>query len=178
MKKIFLSLMMFIFMSIGYASEKKPLIIYFSYSGNTKLVAETIQKNTNGNIFRIETTKPYPESYHETTKIVQDEFNNKIYPELKFTTINNLEEYDTIFIGYPIWWDTMPMAVQVFLKANDFSEKTIIPFCTHGGSRFGSSLSDLKELIPNSQIKEGFETSNAHSPRTETEIKTWLDKII
>lgn len=178
MKKIFLLLMMFIFMSATYASEKKSLIIYFSYSGNTKLVAETIQKNTNGDIFRIETTKPYPESYHKTTEIVQDEFNNKIYPELKVTIINNLEEYDTVFIGYPIWWDTIPIAIQGFLKANDFTGKTIIPFCTYGGSRFGNSLSDLKELVPSPRIKDGFETNNAYSSRTEVEIKTWLNKVM
>ncbi len=177
MKKILLSLLIFTLSAISYCTEKNPLIIYFSNSGNTETVAELIQKNTNGDIFRIETVKPYPQRYSETTEIVQEEFNTKTYPDLKILSLDTLENYDTVFIGYPIWWGTMPMAVQNFIKSNDFSGKTLIPFCTHGGSRFGRSISDLRELAPNSEIKNGFETSNADSRYTENEIKEWLNKV-
>lgn len=71
----------------------------------------------------------------------------------------------------------MPMAVQNFIKSNDFSGKTIIPFCTHGGSRFGQSISDLRKLAPNSEIKNGFETSNTNSRNTENRIKSWLEVL-
>ena len=178
MKKILLSLLIFTLSAISFSAEKNPLIIYFSHSGNTQTIAELIQKNSNGDIFRIETVKPYPQRYRETTEIVQNEFNTNTYPDLKVTTLDTLKDYDTIFIGYPIWWGTMPMAVQNFIKSNDFSGKTIIPFCTHGGSRFGRSVSDLRNLAPNAEIKSGFETSNADSRNTENQVKQWLNEVL
>lgn len=175
MKKFLLFLLIFTLSAIAYSES---IVIYFSHSGNTKTVAEIIQKNTDSDIFRIETVKPYPQSYHETTEIVQEEFNTNSYPDLKISSLDSLKNYDTVFIGYPIWWGTMPMAVQNFLNSNDFSGKIVIPFCTHGGSRFGRSISDLRELAPNSEIKNGFETSSADSRNTETEIKEWLNEVL
>lgn len=176
MKKILLSLMIFVLSAVSFGADKS-LIIYFSHSGNTERVAEIIQKNNGGELFRIETATPYPSDYHETTEIVQEEFNTNTYPALKQATVENLAEYDTIFLGFPIWWGTMPMAVQNFVRLNDFSGKTIVPFCTHGGSRFDRSISDLERLAPNSVIKKGFETRNANSASTENAVKNWLQEL-
>lgn len=93
MKKIILSLLIFTLSLISYTAENNPLIIYFSYSGNTQTVAELIQKNTNGDIFRIETVKPYPQRYNETTEIVQNEFNTNTYPDLKVTSLDSLKNF-------------------------------------------------------------------------------------
>lgn len=179
MKKLLLTLSFFLFTFSAFSTDNKPLIIYFSHTGNTEKVAEVIQKETGADIFRIETEKPYPRNYRETTEIVQEEFNKGYYPPLKTSKLDSLSSYNTVFIGYPIWWGTMPMAVQNFIKQNNFEGKKIIPFCTHGGSEFGRSITELKEIASGADVLDnGFETRNAGSARTEEEIKRWIKSTL
>ncbi|MDR1717026.1 MAG: hypothetical protein LBS20_14420 [Prevotella sp.] len=148
--------------------RKNSLVVYYSRkgsnylngkivnlkTGNTEVVAKKIQALTGSDIFRIETLNQYPSDFNETTDIAQKEKNENIRPELT-AKINNIDDYDIIYLGYPIWWDTMPMALFTFLESYDFRGKTIIPFCTHEGSALGSSVSDVKKLCPEANVLQG-----------------------
>lgn len=115
-------------------NDKKVLIAYYSLSGNTKDVAEAIRSKTGGDIFRIETVQSYPEEYRATTAQAKREINEGFRPELK-GKIDNIAQYDIIFIGSPNWWGTIAPAVSSFLADYDLKGKTVIPFITHGGRR-------------------------------------------
>ena len=139
--------------------NKKVLIAYFFFYGeayaggkivtleigNTRAAAQMMEKMTGADVLRIETVKPYPSSYMETVTIAQAEQREDARPELKGNDIN-VEDYDTIVLGFPNWWGTMPMAVFTFLESHDFFGKTILPFCTHEGSEMGHSESDIKAV--------------------------------
>jgi flavodoxin len=148
--------------SLKTQSERKILIAYFSWSGNTKVVAQQIASElrsgeTGGTLFEIKTVESYNASYKELGKgIAKKEHDENARPALA-TRFDDMALYNTVFIGYPIWFGDMPMAVFTFLESYDFSGKTIIPFCTNGGSKFGSSLESLKKECPKSTILEGYE---------------------
>ncbi|GFZ30785.1 flavodoxin [Clostridium zeae] len=150
------------------------LIAYFSYSGNSRRVAELIQEKTGGDIFRIETVNPYPTDYNEVVDLAKKEQEYNYRPKLA-TQVNDMGAYDVVFIGYPNWWITMPMAVFTFLEEYDLSGKMVIPFCTHRGSGFGGSVDDIVELCPNSTIIEGLEIMDDEN--IDQQIDSWLDRI-
>jgi flavodoxin len=139
--------------------EAKILVAYFSRSGNnyvsgkivnlpvgnTEVVAKMIQEMTRCDLFKIEAVNPYPKNYYLTTIIALKEQRNNARPELN-AHVENMDAYDVIILGYPNWWGTFPMAVFTFLEEYDFSRKTILPFCTHGGSGMGRSESDIKKF--------------------------------
>ena len=146
------------------------LIAYLSKTGNTEEVANRIQELTGGDLFRIETAQPYPEDYTETTQIAQEELENNARPELT-GEVENMEDYDTLFIGYPIWWHTAPMAVYTFLESYDLSGKTVIPFCTSGGSDIEESMPAIQELCPDSNILEGLTANNLD------DVEPWIESL-
>ena len=145
----------------------QTLVVYYSRSGsnytsdgivdlkvgNTQVVAEQIQKLTKADIFRLETVKTYPADYMECTQVAKDELNAKARPELKADI--DISKYDTIYLGWPCWWGTMPMCVFTFLEAHDWTGKTVIPFTTHEGSGFGSGLRDLKAAVKGATVTKG-----------------------
>ena len=151
----------------------KVLIAYFSRSGNnyvggsvknlrqgnTEVAAALIQKIAGGELFRIDTVKAYPADYHETTRVAQKELRQNARPELR-GRVDTMGDYDLVFLGYPNWWGTMPMAVHAFLEAYDFSGKTILPFCTHEGSGMGRSEADIQKLCPGPQSSRGCRSSD------------------
>ncbi|MBQ3640832.1 flavodoxin [bacterium] len=151
-------------------TEKKILIAYYSFSGNTKKAALEIQKITNGDLFEIIPSSAYPNSYNDVVNQAKKEKETKYCPEL----INNIDisGYDVIFLGTPVWWYTFASPIRTFLSKNNFSNKTIIPFCTHGGGGASSTYSDMKELAQNAIFKNGY-TSYENSA-TENDIKTWI----
>lgn len=122
--------------------------------GNTEVVAQKIEKLTDGDMFRIDTIKNYPTDYNECTRIAKSELQKDVRPRL-VDKVDDMELYDTVFLGYPNWWGTMPMAVHTFLESYDFAGKTIIPFCTHEGSGMGQSVSDIRRLCPSATVYEG-----------------------
>ena len=151
-------------------SDAHILIAYFSRTGNTQEVAKEIQELTEGDMFEIETVDPYPDDYTETTEIAQEELNENARPQLS-ETVENIDQYDTIFLGYPIWWGNAPMAVYTFLESYDLSEKTIIPFCTSGGTQIEESIPMLEENFPDLTFTQGLTANNTD------EIQPWLEEI-
>jgi len=152
--------------------KKKALIAYYSLSGNTRDIAQKIQKLTGGIIFEIKPLSAYPNNYDEVVNIAQVEKEHNTKPEL----IDNgdISFYDTIFIGTPVWWYTFASPIRTFLTEHDFTGKTIIPFCTHGGGGESSTFKEIEELCPNAIIKNGFVSyeNTAKLP----EIENWLRK--
>lgn len=154
-------------------SNKKVLIAYYSYSGNTKRVAEKIQQLTNGDIFEIVTKKAYPNNYNDVVNLAKDEKQKDIKPEL--TDNGNVKDYDIIFLGTPVWWYTMASPVKTFLSKNDFTGKTIVPFCTHGGGGASSTYIDMQKLAKGAKVTEGY-TSYENSAK-DSEIADWINKL-
>ena len=122
--------------------------------GNTETIAQKIARRTESDLFRIDTVERYPEDYTECTRVARRELDENSRPRLT-DRIKDMAQYDTVFLGYPNWWGTMPMAVHAFLESYDFAGKTIIPFCTHEGSGMGHSVEDIRRLCPGATVLEG-----------------------
>jgi flavodoxin len=157
------------------SGKGKILIAYFSHSGNTRSVADQIHKTVGGDIFEIKTVNQYPKEYRPTTEAAKREQEANARPALA-TQVNNLDSYDVIFLGYPIWWGTIPMALFTFLESYNFSGKTIIPFCTHGGSGLGRSIADITRLCPQSTVREGLAIRGGSVGSAQNDITAWLRK--
>lgn len=169
--------------------DKKILIAYYSRKGenyykgrlqileegNTEHVAKVIQSEIAGDLFEIDTVQKYPKGYTETTRVAKVEFQNKARPELK-QNLDSIDHYDVIYLGYPNWWNTMPMACFTFLDSYDFNGKTIIPFCTHEGSGLGNSVRDIRKACPNANVLEGFALTGTSVRSSHETIKAWLNQ--
>lgn len=170
---------------------KNILIAYFSRAdenygvgeiekGNTEIVAEMIADQTEGELFHIETVTPYPEDYDECTDIAKTEQNENARPDIS-GSVENMEDYDIIFLGYPNWWGDMPMAVYTFLESYDFDGKTIIPFCTHAGSGLSRTVESIADTCSGATVLDGFSiegtTAQKDREKTLTEVNEWLSKI-
>jgi flavodoxin/predicted small lipoprotein YifL len=148
----------------------KVLITYFSWGGNTEKAAKEIQAVTGGDLFRIEPAKGYPTEYTPTTEIAKKELADNARPEVR-NKVTNMADYDVVFVGYPIWWGTAPMAVFTFMESYDFTGKTVIPFCTSGGSSIDKSLKDMQSLAAKGTVVKGFNCNDSAG------IKPWLTSI-
>lgn len=156
--------------------DKKILIAYFSHSGNTRKIANQIHKNLESNIFEIQSVDPYPTNYNEVVEKAKQELQSGYQPELK-TEVDGTESYEVVFVGYPNWWGTIPRPVATFLSKYDFSGKTIVPFCTHEGSRLGRSVTDITKLCPQSIVLEGLAVRGREAKNAQNEVSGWLRKI-
>jgi flavodoxin len=171
-------------------ASSKSLIAYFSRKGNnyvggsivnlpignTEVISKKIQKLTGSDIFQIKTLKSYPEDYTEATNVANEEQRKNARPEL-MEIVNNMDSYDMIYIGYPNWYGTMPMAVFTFLESYDFSGKTIVQFCTHEGSGMGSSERDIKKLCPNAKVLPGLTIRGGSVESADKEVANWLKRL-
>lgn len=135
------------------SDASKILIAYYSLSGNTKEVAEAIQEKIGGTLFEIQTVQSYPEEYRATTAQAKKEINEGFRPELK-TKVENMAQYDTVFIGSPNWWGTIAPAVSTFLESYDFNGKKVIPFITHGGGGIQNTVKDLTAQCKGCQVSD------------------------
>ena len=145
--------------------------------GNTEIVAEMVQKAVGGDLFEIDTVKNYPKDYTKCTVVAKEELREKQRPELK-EYLSGIEKYDTIFLGYPCWWGTMPMACYTFLEHYDFTGKKIIPFCTHEGSGMGGSVKEIKKTVPGANVADGLPIHGADSANSAAEVENWAKKNI
>jgi len=170
--------------SSALAAEKKAskvLIAYYSRTGTTREVADQIQQTVGGDLFELKTVHTYPKEYRATTNQAKREQEANFRPQLT-ADVPNIESYDRVFIGYPNWWGTLPMAFFTFLENHRFAGKTIIPFCTHEGSGLGRGVSDIKSLCPNATILEGLALRGGGIDRVQSEsarreVVEWLKKI-
>lgn len=144
--------------------------------GNTELAAGIIAKLTEADVFKIEQIQPYAKDYNECIAQAQSDQKKDARPELKKYP-DSLEKYDVIYLGYPNYWNTMPMAVFTFLDHFDFSGKEIRPFCTHEGSGMGNSIKDIRRLCPDASISQGLAIHGGSVGRSEEEIKSWLKEM-
>lgn len=145
--------------------------------GRLRAVADMIQANTGGDLFSIRTAVVYPTDGGELIDYAAQEQDKNARPELT-SHIENLEQYDTIFIGYPNWWADLPMVVYSFFDEYDFSGKTIIPFNVHNGSRFSRTIQTIAELEPNATVVEnGFTVSEQNVADAAGDVAAWLDEL-
>ena len=169
----------------------KILIVYYSRKGenywngsikslskgNTQVVAELIGELTGGELFEVDTLQPYPADYYDCIEVSKQELRAKARPALK-SYLDSLDGYDTICVGYPNWWGTMPMAMFTFLERYDLSGKLVLPFCTHEGSGMGHSENDLKHLCQGAQVERGLAIHGAEATQARDQVAGWVDKLI
>ncbi|ADC47130.1 hypothetical protein mru_1280 [Methanobrevibacter ruminantium M1] len=167
----------------------KSLILYFSRAGenytsqgiknieigNTEVIANYIKEFTEADMFKMEPLNDYPEDYMQCTEVAQKELNDDARPELK-EYIEDISEYDMIYLGFPNWWNTMPMPVWTQLEKLDFDGKTIKPFVTHEGSGFGKSEKDIKNLCPGVKLAKGLSIRGSSVEDSKKKVKHWVKK--
>ena len=141
--------------------------------GNTEVAASIIKELTEADLFKIEQLEPYAKDYNECIAQAQSDQRKCARPELKRYP-ESLDKYDVIYLGYPNYWSTMPMAVFTFLERFDLSGKTIKPFCTHEGSGLGSSINDIKKLCPTAKVEKGLAIHGGSVKRSRKDIENWI----
>ena len=160
---------------------KKLLIVYYSWSnGNTENIAKMLQKETGGDLARIDTVVPYEGSYDDVVSQGQDEVNRGYEPEIKPLNVN-IADYDVIAIGTPTWWYTMAPAVRTFLHENDFSGKTVVPFMTNGGWP-GHVIKDMKSFCKGAEVVCDMQvqfdsTGGSRLETSQDKINKWIQSV-
>lgn len=154
---------------IPVSGDGKILIAYFSHTGTTEDAAREIQKVTGGDLFEIRTVNAYPDTYQATVDMARRELDSNARPALA-AEVESMADYDTILVGYPIWWHTTPMAVNTFLESYDLSGKTILPFCTSGGSGIEESMPAIRSSAGNGNVGTGLTANSLSAER----IQSWL----
>ena len=147
------------------------LVAYFSWGGTTKKVAEEIVSHTGADLFRIEPEKAYPTEYKPCTEVARKERDENARPTIK-GKIENIDKYDVIFIGCPVWWHTAPMIISTFAESYDLRGKTIVPFCTYAETYRDETLQKIVELTPYTRHLKGFGTTGSTA-----DVKAWLEEI-
>lgn len=141
--------------------------------GNTEIAAGIIRELTGADIFKIEQAKPYSKGYNDCIEEARADQQRDARPELRAYP-ETLDDYDVIYLGYPNYWSTMPMAVFTFLEHFDFTGKTIKPFCTHEGSGMGSSVADIKRLCPAARVEKGLAIHGGSAAKSRKIIEEWV----
>jgi flavodoxin len=154
----------------------RTLVAYFSRTGNTRVIAHQIRRARGADIFEITPAASYPEGYEETVKQAERERVAGYEPPLQ-ETVPNLNAYDTVFLGFPVWGTTAPAVIRSFLSRHDLSGKTLVPFVTHGGYGLGQSLAVLAAHAPKARLVGGFALQADQERKTLTEVSRWLDKV-
>lgn len=156
--------------------ELSTLVVYFSNSGNTEILANFIHNYVGGDIVALEPTVAYPEDYNDLLDVAQEEQQSDARPEFNDLNID-IEDYDTIFIGYPNWWGDMPMIIYTFFDTYDLSGKTIAPFNTSGGSGLSRTVGTIRELEPDATVTDGFTVLGDNVNRAMSDVEEWIDSL-
>ena len=154
----------------------KSLVVYFSWSGNTENVARSIQNQTDSDIFEIVPSTPYSDDYDAVVDLAQEEQRNNARPEIS-DSIEEIEQYDVIYVGFPNWWGDMPMILYTFFDTYDLSGKTVALFCTSGGSGLSDTVNEVKALEPNATVTEGLHIGSGSSSDADNAVSEWLNDI-
>ena len=163
--------------AIAAATNNKVLVAYFSASGVTRGVAEIIGQSTGGTIFEI-----VPETKYSDDDLNWRNENSRSSVEMKDPSsrpaivgkVENLSDYDIVFLGYPIWWNVAPHVVNTFIEANDLSGKTVVPFCTAGSSTIDNSVAELRKVLPNAKVLDG---KKLFSHSTREDVDAWIKSL-
>lgn len=153
--------------------NSRILVAYFSQTGTTEEAAREIQAAAGGDLFEITVVNAYPNSYQATVDRAREELDNNDRPALS-SSVSNMEDYDVILLGYPIWWHTEPMAVNTFLESYDLTGKMILPFCTSGGSSISESMPDIRKIAGARGASVG--TGLTANSLNESTIQNWLNE--
>jgi flavodoxin len=152
------------------------LIAYYSWSGNAQEIANQIQKIVGGDLFSIEPVEKYPRNYQECLKVSKVHIADGFKPPLT-EEVDDIEQYDIIFVGSPNWYSTIAPPVATFLAKYDLTGKTVVPFITHAGGGVSDCITDLKKMTPDASVLEGFVISGSRASSAEEKIHTWLREI-
>ena len=169
----------------------KNLIIYYSRTGenywngsiknitkgNTEIVAEFIQKAVGGDLFQVDTVKPYADDYYVCIEEAKKELHENARPEIK-ESIDSIEEYDNIFVCGPCWWGTFPMAIFTQLEKLNWTGKKVMAVMTHEGSGLGSCERDLKKLCAGASFGKGLAIHGADAAKSESDVASWAKKVV
>lgn len=158
------------------APEAKPLIVYFSHSGNTRVIAEYIQKFTEAELWEVKSVKPYPEDYNTVVEQAKKEIDAGFQPEIQLLP-ENLSAYSTIFVGSPCWWGTVAPPIATFLTGRNLSGKTIAPFMTHEGSFMGRTVADLRKYCPQANVLSGLPIRGGSVRSASSDVEKWLASL-
>ena len=145
--------------------------------GNTAIMAEILAEKLGADLFMIETVEEYPESYDEMLEVATAQREGDERPELEEMP-ENLEDYDIIFLGYPIWWGGLPMPIYTFLESGDFSGKTIYPFNTHGGSGVAGTDEEIADIVPEAIVMDGFAVSGETAQNDQDQTGELIDEYL
>lgn len=170
------------------AAAAETLVAYFSRAGenygvgvvekgNTEIIAEMIAEKTGGQLFQIQPVNAYPETYDACTEAAQQEKREGARPELA-GTVENWADYDVVYLGYPIWWGDMPMAVYTFLESYDFAGKTVIPFCTHGGSGLAGTVQSIQAVCVGAEVKDGLAVTGTTAQNDREEAQRQVEAFL
>ena len=143
------------------------------FVGNAEFLAKFAQEVTGGDLFFIKTVETYPSEYRKTTDEAQQEKDDNVRPELA-SHVENMDEYDTIILIYPCWWSSLPMPLFTFLEEYDFSGKTILPICTHGGSAMGRTEREIAELCPDAKLLSGLAVRAEDAASAQSRVEEWI----
>lgn len=155
---------------------KKILVVYYSWSGNTRQMANYIKEATGADVFELVPQKAYTKDYNQCCDDAKREIKAGYKPALKAMP-QDVSKYDVIFVGSPCWWSTIAPPVYTFLTSFDLSGKTIVPFMTHGGSGFGKTISDLKKYCPKSTFLDGKAIYGESIGTAQEEVNEWIKAI-
>lgn len=153
----------------------KTLIVFYSWGGTTRGIAQKIRNKLNCDNFEIQLIHPYSTNYNTVLNEAQRDQRSQARPEIK-NKVTDFSKYDTILLGYPNWWASIPMPIATFLESYDFDGKTVIPFCSNGGGRLGQSVSAITKLIPDAVVQNPLSIHYSGGTTLDSDLDKWLAK--
>ncbi|MCU5774842.1 flavodoxin [Erwiniaceae bacterium BAC15a-03b] len=157
-------------------NNSRTLVVSFSRSGNTRVIAGVIHRSLKTDLFEIEPATPYPQDYFQTVALAKNQRDRGVHPALK-NSIANIADYQTLYLGFPIWGTTVPPVVQTFLSTHNLADKLLIPFITHGGYGIGDSEEMLAKLAPAARREKPLVIECDQERKTTETVTSWLEAI-